>query len=142
MATRFLKTNMTNKKTRTFVLILLGLSLFVGIFLLNSFIVYGATQGTTPVGVSGKIENPFKVGNDIYEVLVQVINNVVKPLAGVAAVLSFIWSGFLFVTAQGRPEKIKTAKNALMYTAIGTAILFGAWTIALVIESTLKQLAN
>lgn len=104
-------------------------------------------QGPTPdggqgVSVQGKIPNPFSVGNNIYEVLEQVIRNVVMPLAGVAAVLSFIWSGFLFVTAQGRPEKIKTAKNALMYTAIGTAILFGAWTIAMVIQSTLNQLAN
>ena len=95
-----------------------------------------------PVPINPKIENPFaKSGaNTLQELFTLLINNLLIPIGGVAAVLAFIYSGFLYVMAQGDETKIKTAHRALLYTSIGTAILLGAWVISTVITNTINQL--
>lgn len=91
-------------------------------------------------GISIKLQNPFRTGDSLYDLIRAIINNIILPIGGVLAVLAFIYSGFLYVTAQGDSGKIKDAHNALLYTAIGTAILLGSWVIASVIENTIKQI--
>ena len=76
----------------------------------------------------------------LFDLLEIVINEIVMPIGGMLAVLAFIYSGFLYVTAQGNESQLKTAHAALLYTAIGTAVLLGAWTIANVIENTIDKL--
>lgn len=95
-------------------------------------------------GLDIKIENPFKAegGDSLFSFLRLVINNIVMPIGGVLAVLSFIYSGFLYVTAQGNQTKLQTAHKALLYTSIGTAVLLGAWVFANVICQTIGQLGN
>jgi hypothetical protein len=95
-----------------------------------------------PVNIPFKIDNPFKYGNSLFELLRAIINNILMPIGGVLAVLAFIYSGFLYVTAQGNMEKIKTAHKALLYTAIGTAVLLGSWVIANAICNTIQQLGG
>ncbi len=55
-------------------------------------------------------------------------------------VIAIIWCGFLFVAAQGNPEKITKARDALLYTAIGAAVLLGSWGIAELITETVSGL--
>lgn len=55
--------------------------------------------------------------------------------------LAIIYSGFLFVKAQGNPEKITEAKDALLYTLVGAAILLGAWAISQLISNTVLKLS-
>lgn len=55
-------------------------------------------------------------------------------------VLAIVYCGFLFVSAQGKPESIEKAKSALLYTLIGAAILLGSWAIAQLIVDTVKAL--
>lgn len=71
-----------------------------------------------------------------------IIDGVVVPIGAVAVAFFIIWSGFLFVMAQGNEEKLKQAKNTFMYTVIGAAILLGAWTITEVIQQTICQIAE
>ena len=54
--------------------------------------------------------------------------------------LAIIYSGFLFVAARGNSEKLTKAKDTLLYTIIGAAILLGAWAIATMISSTVLAL--
>ena len=54
--------------------------------------------------------------------------------------LAIIYCGFLFVQAQGNSEKIEQAKDALLYTIIGAAILLGSWAIAGIISNTILVL--
>ena len=54
--------------------------------------------------------------------------------------LSIIYSGFLFVAARGNSEKLSKAKDTLLYTLIGAAILLGSWAIAELIKSTVTSL--
>jgi hypothetical protein len=102
-----------------------------------------ATGGTNnPAGVSVELQNPFACGQNctLFTLLESVIDGILLPIGGVLAVLAFIYSGFLYVVAQGNEAKLKTAHKALLYTSIGTAVLLGSWVIAKVIENTINQL--
>lgn len=93
---------------------------------------------SNPINIT--LTNPFKTGDSLYDLIRAVVENIVLPIGGVIAVLALIYSGFLYVTAQGNQSKLDTAHKSLLYTAIGTAILLGSWVIANVIENTIKQL--
>lgn len=114
-----------------------------------------AAQGSGPVNTSGgsgpvnsgtpftqkiEITNPFKGGNDLYAFIKTVIDKVLMPIGGVIAVIMIMYAGFTYVTAGGDPGKIKTANQMLLYTAIGAAILLGAWVISDAIQGTVNQL--
>ncbi|MCK5060076.1 MAG: hypothetical protein KAR00_02990 [Candidatus Pacebacteria bacterium] len=100
--------------------------------------------GTLPLAVSAQgIENPLKGGIDTLGKFVEVIvTDIVIPIGAVIVVLAIIYSGFLFVTAQGNPEKLEVAKRAFLWSAIGAIILLGAWVIAQVIENTISQITG
>lgn len=121
---------------KTFLASLLSFSSF---FVLGGVLVYAED-----VTVTAEIANPFNCGDvdpcTLYTMFEAIINDILLPIGGVLAVIAFIYSGFLYVTAQGNGPKLKTAHTALLYTAIGTAILLGAWVIAMVIENTVSQL--
>lgn len=133
---------------KTFLASLLLLTIF---FCLGAVLVYaqgggggggvGGGGGGSP-GIPIKIENPFKVGDTLYDLVEAIVNKIILPVGGVLCVLAFIYSGFLFVTAQGNETKLGTAKKALLYSAIGTAVLLGSWMIANVIRTTVNQVIN
>lgn len=102
----------------------------------------GGTGQTQDIEIN--IPNPLKpeFGNTIHGLFRAIVDNIILPIGGVLAVLAFIYSGFLYVTAQGNETKIATAHRALLYTAVGTAILLGAWVISAVIENTITQLRS
>jgi len=84
------------------------------------------------------IKNPLQTSN---------INTFIKStLEGVIRIgvpliaLAIIYCGFLFVVARGNPEKIESAKSALLYTLIGSALLLGSWAIAQLISDTVLSL--
>ena len=90
-----------------------------------------------PFVAYGALKNPIKFDN-IPALLAAVLDIVIK-IGIPIAVLFIIYSGFLFVKAQGKDEKLKEAKVALGYTLLGTAILLGAWAISEVIQNTVNQ---
>lgn len=92
----------------------------------------------TPSDV-GVFDNPLKA-TSITELLMSVLRAVVR-IVGVLLVLAFVFIGFQFVAAQGNTEALSKARQNLMWTAIGAAILLGAEGIALVIEATARSLA-
>jgi hypothetical protein len=87
---------------------------------------------------SGKIVNPINAGT-INELIKTILEGVLK-IGIPIIVLAIIYCGFLFVSARGNPESIKKAKDALIYTLIGTAILLGSWAIAQLISTTVQAL--
>ena len=125
-------------------------SLFIIFYLVtNPLISYAQTNGsgTTQQGggsgtteINAKIVNPFKLGGNLTDFFLAILNNIILPIGGIIAVLAFIWAGFLYVTAQGNQTQISQAHKALLYSAIGTAILIGSSAIALVIKNTINQL--
>ena len=95
----------------------------------------------TPSSSDGKIINPLGTNGptDIPAFIKNVLEGALKiAIPGVA--LAIIYSGFLFVFAMGNPEKLKKAKDALLYSLIGAAILLGSWAIANLIVTTINNI--
>ncbi len=97
-------------------------------------------NGGNPEKISITLQNPFKVGNNLYEVAKGIVNNVILRIGGVLCVLAFIYSGFLYVTAGGSDTKINQAHKALLNSAIGTALLLGAWVLVTLVQTTIDSL--
>jgi len=99
--------------------------------------------GGNPPGVnsSGKITNPIPNISTINGLIKTILEAVIKIGIPIVA-LAIIYCGFLFVSAIGKPEGIKKAKDALLYTVIGSAILLGAWTIAQLISDTVIEIGK
>ena len=57
------------------------------------------------------------------------IINVVIGVLGVVAVAVVIYGGFLFLTAQGDPGKIKKGKDSITWGIIGLVIALLSWSI-------------
>ncbi len=86
------------------------------------------------------INNPLGPGvstiNEFIKVLLEGVLKIGLPLVA----LAIIYCGFLFVMARGSAEKITKAKDTLLYTLIGAAILLGSWAIAQLIVETVTSL--
>jgi len=101
--------------------------------------------GNPPQQVNYRIQipNPLKNNtNDIPALIELIIKDVVVPIGATVVVVMIIYSGFLYVTAQGKPDKIKTAHQAILYAVIGAAVLLGARVLATVIRGTVTQLGG
>lgn len=96
------------------------------------------TVGTSNGGSnsSATLQNPLKVDS-----LGQLIESAVTAFAYVAIIIAaaaLIWVGFKFVAARGNSEKMKEAKNWLVYIVIGVALILGARLILGIIIGTLE----
>ena len=116
------------------------LIIFVFIFLpIVSFGQQGGGANTnnnsTPIT---KIDNPIEY-ETVNEFLKYIVEGILKLGIPIIA-LAIIYSGFLFVTALGNPSKLEKAKDALLYTVIGAAILLGSWGLAQLISETILQI--
>lgn len=107
----------------------------------------GGTRDEQPIGGTktssgdGKIHNPLGTNGptDIPAFIKNVLEGALKIAIPVVA-LAIIYSGFLFVFAMGNSEKLKKAKDALLYSLIGAAILLGSWAIANLIVTTINNI--
>lgn len=70
------------------------------------------------------VDNPIEA--DTFTELIGRIIDFLFALGMVTAPIMLIISGFYFITAQGRPEKIETAKRIILWTLIGLGIIIGA----------------
>jgi hypothetical protein len=86
--------------------------------------------GGGSIGLQNPLKSPTLMG--FLEELLAVIMVFAIPLI----VFMIIYAGFMYVTAQGEPGKIKTAHNALLYAVIGGVIILGANVILAVISGT------
>jgi hypothetical protein len=113
------------------------------IYLLSIFTFHQTTYAAT-CGVDGgngvvTLCNPLRGVNSIDAFLGKIID-IALFVATPALVLAFLWAGFLFVTSGGVPEKIAKAKQTILWTIVGAAIILGAKTAQLLIEGTLNSL--
>jgi len=68
----------------------------------------------------------------------QAILNMVIVISIPIVVLFIIYAGFLYVTAQGNPEKLQVANRSLMYGVIGGVIIIGSVAILQIVENTVN----
>ena len=92
----------------------------------------GGQQGSrTGVGVFA----PLKF--DSMTKLIQAVMEGVKNVGFLIGFVGIIYSGFLFVKAQGKPEALKVARAAFTWTIVGVFIILGAEILVDVIINTL-----
>src|SRR3989344_1350540 len=89
---------------------------------------------------TGMLENPIKVGT-LTELLQKAID-IVWKLGIPVIVLVIIYTGFLFVAAQGNTTKLTKAKDALLWVIIGSAVVLGSWVLAKALAGTVKNLQS
>jgi len=90
-------------------------------------------------GVTAELTNPLSNISsipDFFRVLIEIILVFAIPFI----VFFIIYAGFLYVTAQGNPEKIKKAHNALLYALIGGLLILGANVLLIIITNTINQI--
>ncbi len=110
-------------------------------FFLLSFIPF-ITEAIEGEGPSGsfqiKLANPLSVST-VDELLDLVLNLIIQ--AGIPVIVIMImWSGFLFIKAQGNPGDVTKAKENLKYVLIGTAIVLGVFSILAIVRGTVRAL--
>lgn len=118
---------------------LLFLTVFGYFVLLSTPVFISIKAEATEVKTS--IENPLPNIDTVPKFITALIKVVLYVGVPIVA-LAIIYTGFLFVSAQGKPEKLTTAKKALVYTLIGAALLLGAFIIANAIVSTVNDIGK
>ena len=133
--------------------IMTGLMLFVGCFgflfsLVFSSHVYAGSSRENFYGVCDDIEDedmkkiagcnePTGKNKDVVEI-VQSGVNVVISLVGMLAVFSIIYGGFIYITAQSDPAKIKRGKDMVVYAVVALVVAFLAYGIVIFVTKNLK----
>lgn len=96
----------------------------------------GGNINPTSPNSSGTLVNPLKA-TSITEFLVAIVD-VLLIFAMPLIVIYIMYAGFRFVTAQGNPGEIETARTALLWAVVGGVIVLGAKLIIEVIDGTIK----
>jgi hypothetical protein len=89
---------------------------------------------------AGGIDNPLIEIDSFPELIKEILEKIVVPIGAVIAALAIVYSGFLFVTAQGNAEKLSKARSAFVWAVIGGLILLGSWAISEGIQATLDPI--
>jgi hypothetical protein len=94
-----------------------------------------------PTIIFAQIHNPLgnDSGIDIPGFIAKILGYIVR-IGGIVAIFAFIWSGFLFVKAQGNPDGLAEARRVFIGTCIGVAVLLGAQLIASIIVNTINSI--
>lgn len=101
----------------------------------------GTDDKNSKVTKDGKLKSPLGDKYDtIEEIIVAIMNNLVIPIAVPIVILAIIYTGWLFIAARGNDKKISEAKQAALYTAIGGAVVLGAWVAATAIKGTVDEI--
>ncbi len=102
----------------------------------------GPADDNCGVKIDTGIKNPL--GDNIKDIptFIKTVLDVVLVIGVPIVTLAIIYAGFLFVSAQGNDEKLKKAKETLLYTIIGAALLLGSFVIASAIKGTVDDIKS
>jgi len=112
----------------------------MAVFWLVPFLALAEVRSSGP-SISGKLTNPLG-GIDTLWDFIAVILKIVAQIGFPIAVLAIVYTGFLFVKAQGNEAELATAKKAFFWTVIGTLVLLGAEAIGFAISGTIGAFGN
>lgn len=107
-----------------------------------SFSVLTSRADDNVITIETGIENPL--GSNLKDIptfiekVIEIVLYVGIPLLA----LAIIYSGFLFIEAQGNEKKLEKAKKAILYTLIGGVLLLGAFVISEAIIKTVEDIKS
>ena len=104
------------------------LLLILSVLLPNSIPLYAQSD------ISGQIQS---FGQTVYgqstpahpATIAAAIIRVALGLLGIVFVILVIYGGFMYMTSSGEADKVKKAKNIILYAVIGLLIIFTAYAI-------------
>ncbi|MBU0723182.1 pilin [Patescibacteria group bacterium] len=85
------------------------------------------------------IPNPFKNVDTVSELLLALFE-IVTEIGAVVLAVMIVYTGYLFVVAQGKDAELTKAKESLRWVLIGGALVLGAWVLAEAIGGTIDNL--
>lgn len=88
------------------------------------------------------LKNPLKAEYGTFSQLVAGVTRAAVTVFIPFVVIAFIYSGWIFVKAQGKEKEITDAKNALLWSVVGAFILLGASVFAKIIGTTVSTITN
>ena len=94
---------------------------------------------STDITQSDMLQNPLGSIKTIPDFIAKVLEIIVK-IGTPIVVIFIIYAGFLFVAARGNETKLKHAKETLLWTIVGAALLLGSWILAQAIVGTINEL--
>ena len=83
------------------------------------------------------LDNPLTFPS-ITSLLVAILNALIVISIPII-VMFIIYAGFMYVTAQGNPEKLQVASKALMYSIIGGVVIVSSVAILAIIRSVVGE---
>ncbi len=102
----------------------------------------GASTGGsgTAINAKMKLKNPVKFNSvpQLVETLLDIVLTIAVPIIA----LAIIYTGFMFIQARGNAKELEEAKRNLVHVLIGSAILLGAYAIALAVVSTINAVRS
>lgn len=104
---------------------------------MSALLVVFLFSSTNVVFAGDGFVNPLKA-KSLQELLVQILNAVIFILFPII-VLMIVYTGFLFVAAQGNPTKLTEVRKALVWTVVGALVVLGSKALALAIEATVSS---
>ena len=93
-------------------------------------------------GASVQLTNYLKDEYESVPCLIKAVLDIIVQIGSVVLVVFIVITGLLFVTARGNAAKLEEAKQALLWTIIGAAIVLGAFVISEAIQGTVDQLGD
>lgn len=105
---------------------------------LQRWLILGATPLMTPFFAFAALTNPIRTTN-IYQFL-QTLLQLVAQIAFPIIVLFLVYIGFMFISAQGNPDKLKKAREYFFWAIVGALIVLGSYALSMAIKATVDQL--
>ncbi len=93
-------------------------------------------QTTLELGLTNPLAGTIDDIPQLFQKIIYIVIKIGIPLVAIA----ILYSGFLFVTARGRDEQLKTAKNVLLFAVIGGLLLLASWLVAEAIRDALLNI--
>jgi len=95
--------------------------------------------GDNSIVFGTKLDSPLGSTDSLWKFALKILDLIAK-IGYPIIILALIYSGFLFVKAQGKPEELKTARNAILWTIVGALVILGAQAIGYAIKGTIDTL--
>lgn len=90
------------------------------------------------MALAQKLSNPLGEGVTLYDVIGRIIRAILG-LSGAAALLMFVWGGFLWLTSRGESGQITKGKDTLKWATIGLVVILLAYTLVTAVIGALTE---
>lgn len=68
------------------------------------------------------------------ETFIRSVILILVKIAGLVSAGFFVWGGFGYITSSGNPEMLDRSKKTILYSAIGLAVVLGAFVLTNIVS--------